>query len=335
MMSIRRSLAHVLGLAAVTALALALHGCAFTSLGGRVGDARSVGGVEALSPPPFQESRAIRDLMRIASLGPRVPGTGAHEHARAYVAQILMHHGFVVREDPFEWLDESKGPVAMANLVALRQGTTEGRGTPVLLVTHYDTRPVSDMEKSPARRALPVPGANDGASGVAVLLEVARQVAKDPDRYPPLTLALVDGEDWPTAWRPDPSGVALAGSQRLAAGIGAGEYGYALVLDMVGDSDLRLRPEAHSIESSAGLTERVWRTGSTLAPEAFRPGPGPRLVDDHLPLMAAGVPTCLLIDFDYRPWHTLADTEDKVSAASLGAVGRTVLAVLRRPVQAQ
>lgn len=330
-MSVRRAVGLGILVLMLVSPGLTLHGCAFR--GPR--RAERAAGDRALAPPPFQETRALRDLLRIVSLGPRVPGTPAHEHARAYVAQILMHRGFVVREDPFTWRDEDGGPIQMANLVATRRGAAASPGTPVLLVTHYDTRPVADMERSPSRRAMPVPGANDGASGVAVLLEVARQVAKDPDRYPPLTLALVDGEDWPATWRPNPSGVALAGSRRLAGRISPREYAYALVIDMVGDSDLRLEPEAHSVESSSGLVERVWRTGSALAPEAFRSGPGPRLVDDHLPLIAAGVPACLLIDFDYSPWHTLADTEDKVSAASLGAVGRTVLAVLRRPLPAQ
>lgn len=278
----------------------------------------------------FDQARAFADLERQVAFGPRVPGSRPHDESVSYLTAQLSRAGWRVGSDRFAFRDARGTAVPMTNLLADLPSLREGRDGRWLLVAHFDSRPVADREVSATRRAMPVPGANDGASGVAVLLEVARQIAREPSAYRPTAIALVDGEDWPASWDPQAGGVALAGSRRLAAPATARGFAAAIVVDMVGDRDLDLLQDPASLEASRGLVGEVWRAGRSISPTAFRARVGPQLVDDHVPLIEAGVPACLVIDFTYPAWHTLSDTPARTSPASLGEVGSALLEVLRR-----
>ncbi len=199
-------------------------------------------------------------------------------------------------------------------------------GDRLLLVAHWDTRPWADLDPDPARRHLPIPGANDGASGVAVLLEVARAFSQNPPAGG-VDILFADGED---LGRPDDPQGFCRGTRRFAAH-GVGRYRRAIVVDMVGDADLAVPIEETSLRLAPEVVDWVWERGRRLEPDVFTTRVGFSVYDDHVPLLEAGLPSVDLIDFDYPAWHTAGDDLSQVSAASLGAVGRVVLSLALDP----
>ena len=219
----------------------------------------------------------------------------------------------------------------MRNLV-ISAGPPGGRR--LWLGAHYDTRPRSDRERDPERARQPLPGANDGASGTAVLLHLAELLALSP---PPRGVDLIffDAEDY--GREGDLAGYCL-GSAALAAawrGFGSplagGRPEGLIVVDMVGKRGLSVPMEANSLRFAAPWTRAVFERADELGLDAFVPVPGPAVHDDHIPFLQAGVPAVDLIDFDYPEWHTLGDTPAACSPASLEAVGRLLLDLCLRP----
>jgi len=206
----------------------------------------------------------------------------------------------------------------VTNVIA-RFGPTGGR--PILLAAHYDSRRLANRD--PEHPEDPVPGANDGASGVAVLLEVAELMQRRP---PPRQVELVflDAED---QGRPEDAGGFSRGSigyarsltDRLAAG-NAPLAGF--VFDMVGDRDLAIYPEVTSTRRAQNIAQLVVDAAHATHAEHFHETPRYTLMDDHIPILDAGVPCVDIIDFDYSAWHTTADTPEHVSAESLAEVAR-------------
>jgi glutaminyl-peptide cyclotransferase len=202
--------------------------------------------------------------------------------------------------------------------------------TRILLLAHYDSRPWADEEPDSALHSTPVPGANDGASGVAVLLEIARQMKSAPPAVG-VDILFTDGEDY--GRHRDPDGF-LHGARYFASHLPAGYHPvFGILLDMVGDAELELRKEQFSLEFAPDVVDLVWSAAGALGVFQFTDRVQGRVTDDHLPLNRAGIPTIDIIDFDYpdetnRYWHTLQDTPDKCSPESLGAVGRVLLKVL-------
>ena len=202
-----------------------------------------------------------------------------------------------------------------------------------VLATHFDTRPWADEDSDEALHDRPVPGANDGTSGVAVVLELAPLLARALPEDVGFSVVLFDGEE---LGRPGQGGYCM-GSRHLAEAIAQGEHPllaraeFGIVLDMVGDTDLRLPIEPASLKNAPALVEHVWSTAEELGVAQFERTPRERaILDDHKFLTAAGIPSILLIDRDYAAWHTTRDTIDQVSAESLAAVGEVVrVAVLR------
>lgn len=206
-------------------------------------------------------------------------------------------------------------------------------GAPVrfVLATHFDTRPWADEDPDPAAHDQPVPGANDGTSGLAVVLALTPLLVKQLPPDVGVSVVLFDGEE---LGRPKPGGYCV-GSRALAARIATGDdpiwssAAFGLVLDMVGDADLRLSPEPGSIRNNAALVQRLWSVGDARGHTAFDPTPrAAPIMDDHTFLTEAGIPSVLLIDYEYDVWHTRADTLDRTSGDSLAIVADTVLATL-------
>jgi len=202
----------------------------------------------------------------------------------------------------------------------------------ILFVAHWDTRPVADQDPDPAKRKLPIPGANDGASGVAVLLGVADALKGRPPALG-VDLLFVDGEDYGDF---ADSTESLIGSRYFALHLPGPGYAplFAVVLDMVGDKDLELYYEGNSNGFAPEVVQRVWRTAERLGYGAvFIHGVRHTLTDDHVPLQQVGIHAIDLIDFDYGPnnsyWHTGEDTIDKISAQSLTIVGNVAIALVR------
>jgi Zn-dependent M28 family amino/carboxypeptidase len=194
----------------------------------------------------------------------------------------------------------------------------------VLLCAHWDTRPTADMDSDLIKRKKPIIGANDGASGVAVLLELAHMFRKTPPAVP-VTIVFFDGEDWGPG-----SDDMFLGARYYASRIGSNQkFKYGILLDMVGDSSLNIPREANSQRRAEFVVDKVWKAATDLGySSSFTNSVKYNISDDHLPLLQAGISCIDVIDFDYPYWHTLADTPDKCSPSSLKIVGETVARVV-------
>lgn len=254
---------------------------------------------------PFDGARALRAVEAQLAFGPRFPGSVGHESMQAWIPGQLGEVGWQVQAQRFE----NEG-VALRNFLATRPGELS---TDILLGAHYDTRPVADRDAQAPQQ--PVPGANDGASGVAVLVELARTMPPDLPGCD-IGLAFFDAEDsggldgWEWA----------LGSRHFVAQM-TYRPSAVVVVDMVGDRQLEVYIEQNS---DRPLAEEIWGVGMTLGYQAFRPQAKYSILDDHTAFLEKGIPAVDIIDFDYPYWHTTEDTFDKVSAESLEAVGRTL-----------
>ncbi len=276
-----------------------------------------------LNTPPFDAAYAFEMLKQQCAFGPRTPGTAAHDSCLNFLeSQLKQSAASVVRQTFSHTIDKTRQEVVLTNLIASFNLAAVDR---VLLCAHWDTRPWADQDPDTANHDKPIVGANDGASGVAVLLEIARTLQATP---PPagVDLVLFDGEDLGTAG----SSETYATGARYFASQKDSRYNprYGILLDMVGDRNLNLYKEGNSVRYSADVVNRVWGLAQRLGISEFISEQRYEVADDHVPLLNAGIPCIDLIDFDYPHWHTLADTPDKCSPESLEKVGRVLLAAV-------
>jgi hypothetical protein len=273
----------------------------------------------------------MRNLEAICNLGPRPSGSAAMDRQRAMLAEHFRAAGATVSGQAFQIRDRRTGkPVHLENLLVSWHPDRTDR---VLLAAHYDTRPFPDNDPVDPKGVFL--GANDGASGVAVLMELAAAMPALPGPVG-IDFVLFDGEEYVFAPR-DPYflGSTFYARQYLAdrqAGRLPHTYRCGVLLDMVGDRDLEIWQEQHSVDwpDTRPVVDAIWDVARRLEVRQFVPRPKHAVQDDHLPLrMIAGIPTCDIIDFDYPQWHTTADAPAACSAESLDAVGRVMLAWLR------
>jgi len=269
------------------------------------------------SRPEVNGARAHARVVQQVNLGPRIPGSEGHRVFREWLIAELGNLGARVETQSFE--DTVAGePQTIVNVIA-RWGPRAGR--PILLCAHYDTRARADRD--PDRPGEPVPGANDGASGVAVLLEVAELMRIQP---PPraVELAFFDAEDQgrddtPETWSRGAHAYARTLAPRLENRT-APVAGF--LFDMVGDRDLNIHPEITSVRRASNIAALVLDAAAATGARHFHETPKYAVMDDHIPILDAGVPCVDVIDFDYAAWHTTADTPDMVSPESLAEVAR-------------
>ncbi len=255
--------------------------------------------------PIFDGQRAYADVQTQVAMGPRVPGLEGHAEIREWMRRELEAAGWQVEIQVSEALGHP-----IRNIVAKR--TNE---SPQLIFgAHYDTRIHADSDPDPSKHTDFVPGANDGASGVAVLLELARTL---PEDTPPIWLVFFDAEDngnietWD--W--------ILGSSEFVR-INTFQPRAVVIVDMIGDADLSIYKEYNS---DPELTDEIWNTAKSLGYEnKFIPEYKHSMIDDHTPFVQAGMRAIDIIDFDYPYWHTVQDTPDKVAAESLEIVGKTL-----------
>jgi hypothetical protein len=289
-------------------------------------------------PPAFSGARAFAHLEEICGLGPRPSGSPAMARQRAVVAAHFREVAAaapparaVVSGQAFQVRDRRTGePVHMENLIVSWHPERTER---VLVGVHYDTRPFPDRDPVDPRGVFV--GANDGASGVAVLMELARAMPALPGPVG-VDFVLFDAEEYVVGPR-DPYCLGstyfarqYAAEQR--SGRAGHRYRAGVVLDMVADRDLEIWQEGHSVEwpDTRPVVDEIWAVAARLGVKQFVAAPRHTVEDDHVPLrMIGGIPTCDVIDFDYPAWHTTADTPANCSAESLEAVGRVVLEWLR------
>lgn len=279
----------------------------------------------AAEPPAldaFDAERAFGLLVEQVEFGPRVPGSEAHGAQLAWMREQLDRHADRVVPHRFRVADPyGDGALELTNLKASFRPGLERR---IAFAAHWDTRPRADQEKDPARAALPIDGANDGASGVAVLLELARVLAEHPPAVG-VDLLFFDGEDY---GREGEIQHYLLGSKRFVADFPRYRPELLVLLDMVGGKGMRIPMEGYSLQEAPEATHVVFRRAAELGLRAFDPVPGDFVVDDHVPFLQVGVPAVDLIDRDYRWWHTLGDTPENCSPDSLGQAGKLVLGLI-------
>jgi len=254
----------------------------------------------------FNGERAFQNLAFQMSLGPRIVGTEGHARVVSWIEQQMTAADWQVGAPELQWMGH---PVQ--NIIARR-----GTGKPWIVIgAHYDTRMWADQEKNEAKQKDPVPGANDGASGVAVLLELGRVLPKDLPKT--VWLVFFDAED-----NGDIPGYDwIMGSRAFVASL-TEKPDAAVIVDMIGDKDLNIFMERNS---NADLNRQVWDQANSLGfADNFIPQYRWSMEDDHTPFLQAGVPAVDIIDFNYPAWHTTKDTIDQVSARSLQIVGETL-----------
>ena len=273
---------------------------------------------ETFSNGTFNAKRAFAYLEKQCEFGPRVPGTTVHQETGVYLFAELKKYADEVVFQPFQFQHHDR-TIQMNNILARFGEDSSGK---MLLAAHWDTRPFADRDPDPANRNTPILGANDGASGVAVLLEVARVLKSKPPPTP-VIIVLFDGEDYGRT-----VSTMFLGSTHFARNMDGWKADFGILLDMIGDRSLELPMEGYSWNAARDLTEAIWRRAEELGLPAFQRRLGPAIMDDHLPLIQSGVPTINIIDFDYLHWHTVEDTPDKCSAESLEIVGRLVLDII-------
>jgi Zn-dependent M28 family amino/carboxypeptidase len=299
-------------------------------------------GPPAVERPAFDAQEAFRLLEQQVSFGPRTPGSAAHEEARAYLLGKLKETAREAFEQRFQATTALGGPYRFANLIGL-YGPANGRK--LMLSAHWDSRPVADEDPNPANRTKPVPGADDGASGVAVLLEMARRFAEKAPPIP-VIIALWDAEDSGKENSALPLQGYCIGSSHFVRNMPTNARpDEVILLDMVG-GDSRPNPrvgtraeiggnnvfdlpeEGFSKQSASALLEEVWSTALRLGHTAFQRREGFTVIDDHVPFIAQRIPAIDIIEFDYPEWHTVDDTPDHCDPASLLQVGETLMEVV-------
>lgn len=258
-------------------------------------------------------------------MGPRNHGSEGKRRAESWIRESLVNSGAQVSVHEFQYTPQgANAPLSFRNIVGRIKPEEKRR---VLVGTHYDTRSVADKDAQPERRGDPILGANDGGSGVAVLLEMAAQWKQ---QGPPVGVDLVffDGEDF---GKDQDLEDYFLGSKAWVRDFPDFRPEWGVILDMIGDASLRIRKERNSLARAPAIVERIWGAAERVRSEAFVDEIGGRIQDDHTAFLDQNVPVVLLIDFQYPWFHTTGDTLDKCSAASLGQVGRAVMEAIASP----
>ncbi len=274
--------------------------------------------------PVFSGKSAYDYLLKQTNFGPRNPNSAGHKLCLQFLESELKQYADKVILQTFTQQGYNE-TLHLTNVFAQFKPELQQR---ILLLAHWDTRPRAEEDADPKKRNLPIIGANDGASGVAVLLELARLFKNNP---PPIgiDILLTDGEDYGDSQKDGNTDLYFLGAKHFAKTKSTAytpEYG--ILLDMIGDRDLQLPLEQNSLRFAPRLMDIIWTTAEELAVTNFIRVPGESISDDHLPLNEVGIPTIDIIDFQYPHWHTHQDTPDKCSSESLEAVGKVLSAVI-------
>ncbi len=266
-----------------------------------------------LESTKFDSARAYQDILHQTELGPRIPNSAAHAQTRTWIEAELKAAGWLVEIQNFDMLGH-RG----YNLIA----SFDDAPPDIILGAHYDSRIYADHDPDVEKREQAVLGANDGASGVAVLLELARKLPAQKQAPPSIWIVFFDLEDNGNL----PSWDWILGSRAFVKEYHTLTPDAVVILDMIGDANLNIYLEKNS---NLTLRSEIWAEAANLGyAEYFVNEEKFSMLDDHTPFLEAGIPAVDIIDFDYPPWHTTEDTADKVSRESLQIIGDTMLAWL-------
>lgn len=275
--------------------------------------------------PKFDAKNAYQYIKEQIKFGPRNPNSKAHVAALNYLANTLSKYTQSVVKQPFTYTGYNGEVLQLTNIIAKFNSKNKNR---IMFCAHWDSRPRSEHSKDPAKRKLPVLGANDGASGVAVILELARILSENKIDYG-VDLVLFDGEDY--GLESDLSNFSL-GSKYYSSKIINDTYpAFAVLLDLVGDKDAKFPIENNSKDYAPDLVNMFWNKAVQLGADKFTFNISAPIYDDHIPLNQAGLRTINIIDSDLigadtpverrNYWHTDKDNIDNIGIETLQQVG--------------
>lgn len=280
-------------------------------------------------PVPFDARRAVGYLEAICKIGPRISGSAGMKEQQELIRKHFEALGGTVRTQEFTARQRSvRSPTDMTNMTVSWRPERERR---VILCSHYDTRPLADQEKDPRDWRKPFISANDGGSGVALLMELGHHMKKLPTNVG-VDFVFFDGEEYVFDREDDYFfGSRHFGKEHRRAK-GKTQYLGAILLDMVGGKDARFPIEQNSWNRAPTLVRNVWEIAAELKSPAFRADEFSRVPveDDHVALNQSGIPAVDIIDFDYRHWHRLSDLPESCSGETLEQVARVLAVWLQR-----
>jgi len=302
----------------------------FCILAGCKGDAKEGSAAQRTATATstgFNGSAAYNYAGAQVAFGPRVPGTPAAKQGGDWIIRQMRARADTVIVQSFTYTTADGKKLPLRNILARFRPELPER---VLYVTHWDSRPISESATTEAEKKMPVPGANDGASGVGMFVALGDALKRTRPNVG-VDLLFTDGEDYGQFGPPEVD--VLIGSKYFAKHLPSADYKplYGVLWDMIGDKDLRIPYEMFSFQRAPEVVSRVWQTAADLGyANIFVEESGGEVVDDHVPLLDAGLRVIDVIDLTYPPHHTPYDTMDKISAKSLATVGDVATALVTR-----
>ena len=276
----------------------------------------------------FDGERAIAYLTALCDLGPRVSGSEAMTKQQEMLQKHFEKHGAKVTLQKFDGKQPSRDKaVPMTNMIVSWHPDSKTR---VIIAGHYDTRPIADQENNKRNWTKPFHSANDGTSSMAFMMELAHHM-KDLKCEVGVDFVIFDGEEYMY----DPSrDKFFLGSDHFAneykKSKDGPKYKAGVLLDLFAGKGAEYKIEQNSAFYAGELVEDIWKLAAELGVTSFRNEHGPNVLDDHIALNRAGIPSIDIIDFDYEHWHKLSDTPDKCSPVAMANVAKVVMAWLQK-----
>jgi glutaminyl-peptide cyclotransferase len=269
----------------------------------------------------FDSSRAYNYVLQQCEFGPRYPGSKGHQQCKEFLFSELSKYSNETIINAHKIVDPlTSDSVEIYNVFGRINPEKDNR---VLLIAHWDTRRFADKDLNSKNHTKPVLGANDGASGVAILLSLIQQINM---KNMGVDILLADAEDMgiygdANTW--------AIGSRLFSEEYPAPLPQFGICVDMVADKDLKIKVEEYSYQMAPQLIQYIWNIASSKGYDNFKFELGPGIIDDHLSFSSAtGIASIDLIDLDYEHWHTVNDIPENISKKSLGIVGSVLLSFL-------
>lgn len=294
--------------------------------------------IDTVGLPAFDEQNALKHAAAQVAFGPRNPNSEGARKTKEYLLAELRKSTDAVNEQSFTQNGYGDEKLQLTNIIA---SFNPGATYRIMICAHWDTRPRADQDPDSTKRNQPILGANDAASGVGVLLELARVMKEHPPTIG-VDLVLFDGEDYGA--ESDLSNYFL-GSRYFARNLAPGfKPAFGILLDMVGDPNASFPKEGTSMQYAPEVVTTLWNAALDLQLPNFTQNIGPSIQDDHVPLNEVGIKTVDIIDANLvgnntndpsrEYWHTHEDTIDKVSPKTLGSVGRLLVYAIYKVIPA-
>ncbi len=275
--------------------------------------------------PKFDAGNAYDQVKAQVDFGPRNPGSKGHDETLQYLQNELKKYADEVQLQSFTYTGYNEEKLVLTNIIGKFNPSAKRR---IILCAHWDTRPRAEKDKDPAKRNLPILGANDSGSGVGVLLELARLLKNQKVNYG-IDIVFFDGEDY---GKEDDLNNFCLGSKYFSANYNQPVYSaFSILLDLVGDKEANFSEEGNSLKYAPEVVNMVWGIASQVNASMFTPVEGESIYDDHIPMNQAGLKTIDIIDAELvgadtpvkrrNYWHTQNDTMENIGKNTLQQVG--------------